>query len=69
MALTYGGGSLRLYVNGVQVGTRSLTGNVLTSNEAVTIGGNTVWDEWFTGMIDEVRLYNRALSQAEMQRG
>ena len=33
----------------------------------VRIGGNTIWSEWFNGLIDEVRIYNRALSAAEIQ--
>ena len=31
------------------------------------IGGNCVWGEWFNGLIDEVRVYNRALTAAEIQ--
>ena len=31
------------------------------------IGGNGVWGEWFAGLIDEVRVYDRALSAAEVQ--
>ena len=31
------------------------------------IGGNSIWGEWFNGLIDEVRVYNRALSAAEIQ--
>ena len=31
------------------------------------IGGNSIWGEWFSGLIDEVRIYNRALSAAEIQ--
>ena len=31
------------------------------------IGGNGVWGEFFQGRIDEVRIYNRALSAAEVQ--
>ena len=31
------------------------------------IGGNAVWGEWFAGLIDEVRVYNRALSGPELQ--
>jgi hypothetical protein len=53
----------------VQVGTRAITGNVRVSAEALTIGGNTVWGEWFNGTIDEVRLYNRELTAAEIQAG
>ena len=30
------------------------------------IGGNAVWGEWFDGRIDEVRVYRRALSAAEI---
>ena len=31
------------------------------------IGGNSVWGEYFTGLIDEVRIYNRALTPSEVQ--
>ncbi len=31
------------------------------------IGGNSVWGEYFAGLIDEVRVYNRALTAAEIQ--
>jgi Concanavalin A-like lectin/glucanases superfamily len=31
------------------------------------IGGNSVWGEYFQGSIDEIRIYNRALSPAEIQ--
>ena len=41
-----------------------LTGTALTSNSPLRIGGNAVWPEWFAGQIDEVRVYNRALTQA-----
>jgi len=30
-------------------------------------GGNSIWGEYFQGLIDEVRIYNRALSQSEIQ--
>jgi hypothetical protein len=30
------------------------------------IGGNTVWGEYFAGLIDDVRIYNRALTAAEI---
>jgi len=29
--------------------------------------GNAVWSEYFRGRIDEVRIYNRPLSAAEIQ--
>ena len=30
-------------------------------------GGNSIWGEFFRGRIDDVRIYNRALSVAELQ--
>jgi hypothetical protein len=31
------------------------------------IGGNSIWGEHFQGRIDEIRIYNRALSAVEIQ--
>jgi hypothetical protein len=56
-----------VYVNGALVGDVALTGNIATSTTPLRIGGNTVWGEWFQGLIDEVRVYNRALTAAEIQ--
>jgi hypothetical protein len=68
LAATYDGANLRLYVNGVQAASRAITGSIRASTGALRIGGNGTWnDEWFSGLIDEVRLYNRALSAAEIQ--
>jgi hypothetical protein len=66
LALTYDGGTLRLYVNGNQASSRAVSGSILTSTGAVRIGGNNVWPEWFNGLIDEVRVYRRALTAAEV---
>jgi hypothetical protein len=67
LAATYDGTTLRLYVNGVQVATRAMTAPLLTSSGALRLGGNSVWGEYFQGRLDEVRLYNRALTAAEIQ--
>lgn len=67
MAATYDGASLKLFINGVQISTRAYTGNMYTSTGPLKIGGNAVWGEYFAGQIDEVRVYNRALLQSEIQ--
>jgi chitodextrinase len=67
LAGTYDGTTLRMYVNGVQVSSRALSGNVVSSTGPLRIGGNSVWGEYFAGVIDDVRVYNRALSSAEIQ--
>jgi fibronectin type 3 domain-containing protein len=68
LAASYDGTTLRLYVNGTQVSSVAQSGALTNSAGALRIGGNTVWgDEYFSGLIDEVRVYERALSAAEIQ--
>lgn len=66
VAATYDGLNQRLFVNGVQVGSRPQSGAIPISSGKLRLGGNTIWGEYFTGYIDEVRVYNRALSEAEI---
>ena len=70
LATTYDGANLRYYVNGVLVGTTAGTGTINAANGALRIGGNNSaplgQGEWFKGLIDEVRIYNRALTAAEI---
>ena len=67
LASTYDGSMLRLYVNGVLVSSTAASGSMAASTGVLRIGGNGVWPEWFAGLIDEVRVYNRALSASEIQ--
>ena len=67
LATTYDGTNLRLYVNGTLVTTTAASGAISTSTGALRIGANTIWpEEAFQGLIDEVRVYNRALTTAEL---
>jgi hypothetical protein len=67
LTATYDGTTLRFYVNGTLTGSRAAAGPLLTSTGVLRIGGNSVWGEYFKGRIDEVRIYNRALTAAEIQ--
>jgi hypothetical protein len=67
LAVTFGSGVLRLYVNGSLATTTTVSGSIATSTGPFRIGGNAVWGEYFAGLVDEVRVYNRALTQAEIQ--
>jgi len=67
VASTYDGVTLRLFVNGVQVASTAAAGSIPSSTGPLRIGGNSLWGEFFKGRIDEVRVYNRALSQVEIQ--
>ena len=67
VASTYDGAALRLYVNGALVSSVAISGPIDVSAGPLKIGGNSIFAEWFNGRIDDVRVYNRALTQAEIQ--
>ena len=68
LATTYDGTTLRLHVNGVQAGTRTVSRALAATTGVLRIGGNLAWGEYFSGVIDEVRVYARALTATEIQR-
>jgi chitodextrinase len=67
LALTYDGAAQRFYVNGALVSTQPITGSILTSDTPLQIGGDAVYGQFFAGVIDEVRVYNVALNQGQIQ--
>jgi hypothetical protein len=68
LAETFDGTRLRLYENGRQVASRSVPGPLDTTPLPLWIGGNSPYGEYFNGVIDDVRIYARALTPAEIDR-
>ena len=64
---TFDGATLRFYVNGAQVSSVARTGSILTSTNPLQIGSDSIYGQYFNGLIDEVRIYNTALSAAQIQ--
>lgn len=58
LAETFDGTTLRLYVNGTQVSSMAKAGSIVTSTNALQIGGDSIHGQYFAGLIDEVRVYN-----------
>ena len=67
LATTFDGATQRLYVNGIEVSSVARTENLTTSISPLEIGGDNNFGSVFTGTIDEVRIYNVALTAAEIQ--
>src|SRR5437868_3392260 len=67
LAVTYDGATVSLYVNGTDVADVPATGNIDATTGALRIGGNSVLGEYFNGLIDDLRVYNRPLSATEIQ--
>jgi hypothetical protein len=66
VAVTRNGGVYRLYSNGQEVASKEF-GNLQTSATALRIGSTYTDALFFDGLIDEVAIYSRALSSAEIQ--
>ena len=67
-ALTYkDGDGLRLYKNGSLVGWMGVTGDLNATTGSFTIGSNSNAASFTDGLIDEVRLWSVARTQAEVQ--
>ena len=68
IACTYDGTAMKLYINGTL---RDITpkseGTIPNSGRGIRIGANETWGAYFDGILDETRIYNQALSEAEIQ--
>src|SRR5262249_4709389 len=65
-AATYDGVQMRLFVNGTEVANRPQSGPIAISTGALTIGSDPLYGQYFAGRIDEVRVYNIALSAGQI---
>jgi hypothetical protein len=69
LAATYDGRSMKVYYNGAVAGEQASTGEMTVSEGTLTIGTKhetaPAGDE-YNGMLDDVRIYNRALSASEI---
>ncbi|MFJ8508281.1 exo-alpha-sialidase [Streptomyces avermitilis] len=67
LALRRGGGALTLFLDGTPISTADVPGSVSRNSPfGVHIGQRVDSRAYFTGSIDEVRVYGRALSDAEI---
>jgi len=66
LSLTYDSSTLMLYRNGVAVATAAASETPSPTTGNLQIGASQ-YGEYFQGLIDEVRIYNRALTNIEIQ--
>ncbi|MFC3812838.1 LamG-like jellyroll fold domain-containing protein [Lacihabitans lacunae] len=65
MIVTSNGTTIKLYLDGVEVG--SLNGTLNTASSSLFIGRFITASDYFKGALDDIRIYNRALSHQEIQ--
>jgi hypothetical protein len=71
VASTYDGAWLRLYIDGRAAGAKQVTGRTCVSGEPLAVGAKNnptkgILEAFWDGRLDEVRIYSRALSAAEI---
>src|SRR3989339_1379498 len=64
---TYDGTTMKLYQDGVEVANTSASGLISTNDNGLQIGRQSDTSGRFKGLINEVRIYNRALTNVEIQ--
>ncbi len=67
LAGTYNGSTVVLYVDGAAVASATRTGSITANTTALTLGNRKELDRALDGGLDEVRVWRRALTQAELQ--
>ena len=64
-ALTFGAGTLSIYRDGVQA--LNISGLSFTQRIRYTnYFGRSTWNEYLIGCLDEIKIFNRALTSAEI---
>ncbi len=66
VAMTYDGSVLKLFVNGRLDGSLAVSGPIVVTGHPLLVGGHASGPWNFNGLVDELRLYNRALSSREI---
>jgi hypothetical protein len=72
VASTYNGSTLTVWVNGSRAGSRAVTGRTCSNNRPLAVGaknypGEGILEAFWDGQLDDIRIYRRALSAAEIR--
>ncbi len=63
---TYDGQQLVFYVDGTSIGTTAASGQINVTSNPFCVGNIDNNNEYWSGIIDDVRIYNEALTEAEV---
>jgi hypothetical protein len=64
--MTFNGTTFILYRNGVSVASAAAGGNIVATTAALSLGSKDATVGWYDGRLDEVALYNKVLTPAQV---
>ncbi|MEP6749344.1 MAG: LamG-like jellyroll fold domain-containing protein [Bacteroidota bacterium] len=67
LAVTYDGTTMKLYIDGVLSNSIAQTGSIAVNTNPLALGNQTGFSEYFGGYADEMRIWNVARTQAQIQ--
>jgi hypothetical protein len=65
-AVTYDGSDIVLYIDGIECSRTECTGKIKSDSSRSIMIGRDPWGDSFEGLMDEIRIYDRALSEDEI---
>jgi hypothetical protein len=66
LAMTWDQSQVKVYVDGTEMSAQAATGPIAGSTGPLRIGGNGVSGQFFNGLIDEVRVFDRVRTPAQI---
>ncbi|NLV37382.1 MAG: DUF1565 domain-containing protein [Clostridiaceae bacterium] len=66
-AVTYDGANITMYLDGNECSRTELSGRIKRDASRAVVIGRNPWGKSFNGLMDEIRVYDRALSKEEIQ--
>lgn len=67
LAGTYDGATMKIYIDGILAASQAQTGTIVTNSNPLILGNQPGFPEYFGGSADELRVWNTARSQAQIQ--
>ena len=72
VASTYNGSTLTVWINGSRAGSKAVTGRTCRNNLPLAVGAKNypaagILEAFWDGKLDNIRIYRRALSAAEIR--
>jgi len=67
LAIVFNGTTVKYYVNGALVSTQNLSATITARPNPLRMGADADTNQFYQGLLDDVRIYNRAQTAAEIQ--